>query len=400
MIDLFFVMLVFSQYCMPKVGTDASLYLPDESCSNAKVLDCVRKNGDNCAKTGNPSNRYFGTEHGSEVELTPTAVNVAGGSKEPLKLSFDDASGVTITSHKKLTLNAGEDISLYTPKRIVIKATSQLMAKKLAAQSGFAIEGEYHFLSENVLAEGRDQTSYPPYNDEPQEGTPPPPPEPPPEKKFSWGKLLGNVVGALAIVAAVTVATLGAGTVVIAGAVAAGTAAVAAKAISDISRGEVSDFGDYAADAFRESVIGAVFGPLGAGAPILGKMVVGGVSGAAESIVSQLTDGDPGFSWGQVLFTAGVGFGTAGLLDAKILQKTVGEYISQGATKIAPKWIADEFGQGLHEGNSAICPKSRECCFRQSYPRFYGYRPRRQGIGTKACEWYNYSTCRPRACIS
>ncbi|MFE4572871.1 hypothetical protein [Paenibacillus chitinolyticus] len=348
-----------AMYCMPKAGTDASLYLPDDSCGNAKVLDCVRKNGDSCAKTGNPSNRYFGTEHGSEVELTPTAVNVAGGSKEPLKLSFDDASGVTITSHKKLTLNAGEDISLYTPKRIVIKATSQLMAKKLAAQSGFAIEGEYHFLSENVLAEGRDQTSYPAYNDEPQKGTPPPPPPPPPEKKFSWGKLLGNVVGALAIVAvvavvaAVTVATLGAGTVVIAavaaGAVAAGTAAVAAKAISDISRGEVSDFGDYAADAFRESVIGAVsgavFGPLGAGAPILGKMVVGGVSGAAESIVSQLTDGDPGFSWGQVLFTAGVGFGTAGLLDAKIAQKTIGEYISQGATKIAPKWIADGFGK-------------------------------------------------------
>ncbi|MEY9095213.1 hypothetical protein ABH899_003824 [Paenibacillus sp. RC84] len=348
-----------AMYCMPKAGTDASLYLPDDSCGNAKVLDCVRKNGDSCAKTGNPSNRYFGTEHGSEVELTPTAVNVAGGSKEPLKLSFDDASGVTITSHKKLTLNAGEDISLYTPKRIVIKATSQLMAKKLAAQSGFAIEGEYHFLSENVLAEGRDQTSYSPYNDEPQKGTPPPPPEPPPEKKFSWGKLLGNVVGALAIVAvvavvaAVTVATLGAGTVVIAavaaGAAAAGTAAVAAKAISDISRGEVSDFGDYAADAFRESVIGAVsgavFGPLGAGAPILGKMVVGGVSGAAESIVSQLTDSDPGFSWGQVLFTAGVGFGTAGLLDAKIAQKTIGEYISQGATKIAPKWIADGFGK-------------------------------------------------------
>ncbi|WP_241688786.1 hypothetical protein [Paenibacillus chitinolyticus] len=166
---------------MPKAGTDASLYLPDDSYSNAKVLDCVRKNGDSCAKTGNPSNRYFGTEHGSEVELTPTAVNVAGGSKEPLKLSFDDASGVTITSHKKLTLNAGEDISLYTPKRIVIKATSQLMAKKLAAQSGFAIEGEYHFLSENVLAEGRDQTAYPAYNDEPQKETPPPPP--PPEQR-------------------------------------------------------------------------------------------------------------------------------------------------------------------------------------------------------------------------
>ncbi|MGE6230390.1 HNH endonuclease [Paenibacillus chitinolyticus] len=339
-----------AMYCMPKAGTDASLYLPDDSCGNAKVLDCVRKNGDSCAKTGNPSNRYFGTEHGSEVELTPTAVNVAGGSKEPLKLSFDDASGVTITSHKKLTLNAGEDISLYTPKRIVIKATSQLMAKKLAAQSGFAIEGEYHFLSENVLAEGRDQTAYPPYNDEPQKGTPPPPPPPPPEKKFSWGKLLGNVVAGLAVVAVVavaaafTVATLGAGAVivgaVVAGAAIAGTAAVASMAVSDIMRGEVSDMSDYVMSGLRESVIGAVsgavFGPLGVMGTLGGKMVLGGVTNAFESVIRQTMEGK-GFSFETLATDALIGGLTAGVLDSRIV-KGVAKHIGNGINKVAP-WI-------------------------------------------------------------
>ncbi|MFC9777496.1 hypothetical protein [Paenibacillus chitinolyticus] len=324
-----------AMYCMPKAGTDASLYLPDDSCSNAKVLDCVRKNGDSCAKTGNPSNRYFGTEHGSEVELTPTAVNVAGGSKEPLKLSFDDASGVTITSHKKLTLNAGEDISLYTPKRIVIKATSQLMAKKLAAQSGFAIEGEYHFLSENVLAEGRDQTSYSPYNDEPQKGTPPPPPEPPPKKKFSWGGLLIAAVAVVAVVAvvALSVATFGAGAVLAGaaiGAVIGAVGAVASTAASDIAKGEFSGVGDYLFNALKGATVGAVcgaiFGPFGglggAGGSLLpqtggqvaqklGAMLfIGGVDNYTGYVASELMEGrEPTLAGGMGAFKDGVLFG-------------------------------------------------------------------------------------------
>ncbi|MEC0226303.1 contractile injection system protein, VgrG/Pvc8 family [Paenibacillus alba] len=268
-----------AMYCMPKVGTQASLYVPDASGAGALVVGSVRSNGASCAKMGDPSQRYFGTEHGSELALLPSAIHLTGGSKEPLKLSFDDETGITMTSHKKLTLNAKMDISLYTPKRVVIRAQSQLMAKKLAAQSGFTIEGDYHFLGTNVKAAGTDRTSFAPYDDEPKRGVKPePPPEPPKKKKkFSWGKLAGNVLGALAVVAvvavvaAVTVATLGAGAVVIgavvAGVMAAGAVAVGSKAASDIRRGEVSDFSDYApADAFRElmsgAASGALFGPV------------------------------------------------------------------------------------------------------------------------------------------
>jgi hypothetical protein len=110
----------------------------------AMVVGGVRENGDSCAKTGNPDNRYFGTEHGSELEITPTAVNLTGGSSEPLKVSFDDEIGITITSHKNLTLGAKEELSLYTPKKVVIQATSQLMAKRLTKLAGFTVESEYH----------------------------------------------------------------------------------------------------------------------------------------------------------------------------------------------------------------------------------------------------------------
>ncbi|MFF2094578.1 hypothetical protein ACFVVF_29190, partial [Paenibacillus sp. NPDC058174] len=147
-----------AMYSMPQVGTHASLYFPDGSAANAIVVGAVRKNGGSSPKTSNPNNRYFGTEHGSELEMTPTALNLTGGSKEPLKLSFDDNYGITLTSHKKLTLNAADEISLFTPKRILINAQSQILARKGQLPNGLIIESEYHLSSNSIRAEGTDQT--------------------------------------------------------------------------------------------------------------------------------------------------------------------------------------------------------------------------------------------------
>ncbi|CAH1225974.1 hypothetical protein PAECIP111893_05308 [Paenibacillus plantiphilus] len=247
------------------------------------------------------------------------------------------------------------------------------MANKLGKLSGFAIENEYHFLGDHVMAEGTDQTSYPPYDDEPKEGTPPPPPPPPPKKKFSWGSLLGNVLAGIAVVvvvavvAAVTVATLGAGTVVIGavfmGAMAAGSIAVGSRAISDIARDEVSSTWDYMTDAFRESMIGAasgaIFGPFAAGARVMGQMVVGGVTGVFESVVSQLTDNREGFSLGEALFSGGIGFLTGGLLDVKIARRTIGDYLGSGIGKITPDWLKRGFGSIFDGFGSAVQGLSR-----------------------------------------
>jgi len=115
---------------------------------------------------------------------------------------------------------------------------TQIMAYKTGGTLGIAVEDEYHLLGENVWADGSDRSTYPPYTNEPQRGTPPPPPP----KPFDWRKLGRNVLDGLAIVvgvaalAAFTVATLGAGPLIIGavavGAAAAGGIAVGAQAVN------------------------------------------------------------------------------------------------------------------------------------------------------------------------
>lgn len=343
-------------YCMPQVGTQSSLYFPDATGKQAMVLGSVRKNGDSCAKTGNPNIRYFGTEHGSELELSPTAINIVSGSKEPLKLTIDDNVGITMTSHKRLLLDAKEEISLYTPKRIVIHAQSQFFAKKTSAKSGFAIESEYHFLGTEVQAEGRDRTTFPPYNDEPQKGTPPPP-DPP----FSWGKLLVGVVAAVAIVGAValTVATFGAGAVIGAAVVGAALGAIGGvvmTASSDIANGKMSSAYDYLKNAAKGALIGAIcgaiFGPavgIGGGAvvPMTGGlttsgiasgMFVGGASGYIDYSIRELWDGrTPDAVEAIESFAVGGMFGGAFILGGSWLAQGVSKIKGMGKGGVAPK---------------------------------------------------------------
>ncbi|MCY6354749.1 late control protein D, partial [Clostridium sp. ZS2-4] len=65
-----------AMYSMPIVGTSARLYFPDETSELPIVTGCVRTNGSSCAKTSDTTKRYFGTEHGSEIEMTPSALNI------------------------------------------------------------------------------------------------------------------------------------------------------------------------------------------------------------------------------------------------------------------------------------------------------------------------------------
>ena len=325
-------------YSMPVVGTSARLYFPNEESEDPIVTGCVRSNGDSCAKTSDTKNRYFGTEHGSEIEMTPGAVNIKGGSKEPLSISFDDSTGITLKSPKNLNLSASDDIIIKTPANVKVKAQSQIGVVKSGTENGLSIETDMHFKGSNVIKDGSDRETYAPFDDEPKAGTKPEPPAPPPEEKkpFDWGKLATNVLAGLAVVALVTVAvvavavTCGAAAPVVgaiaAGAAIAGTAAVASQAASDISRGEVSDMSTYMAVGAREAFIGAVsgaiFGPFGAGEALAGKMVLGGLTNGFESVLRQTLEGK-GIDFKTVLFDMGVGAATGGLFHGagKLFEK-------------------------------------------------------------------------------
>jgi hypothetical protein len=335
-------------YCMPIVGTNTSLYISDISGDNAVILGCVRKNGGDCEKTGNPDIRYFGTEHGSELEMAPSSISFTGGSKETLKMSLDDAEGVKLTSHKKLTFGATEEISFITPKTITISAVSQMCFMKTNSSSGFAIENEFHFLSGNVIIDASDRSAFPAFA---------PAAEAPAKKSpFSWGKLLTNVaiglavVAAVAVVAVAVVATAGAAAGVVAavaiGAGIGGTAAVASMAVGDVMRGEVSDASDYAIAGAREAFIGAVsgaiFGPA-AISTIKGAMGLGALTNAFESVLRQDLEGRS-LNPLEVLLDAGIGALTGGIFHGggKLIswvrnggKKVAGEVVEEGAEKAA-----------------------------------------------------------------
>ncbi|WP_319001723.1 hypothetical protein, partial [Clostridium estertheticum] len=323
-------------YSMPIVGTSASLYFPSETSEEPIVTGCVRKNGSGCAKTADTTKRYFGTEHGSEIEMVPGALNIKGGSKEPLSISFDDAVGVTIKSHKKLSLNAAGGIIMKTPQSVKLNAQSQILVAKAGTKSGFSMETDLHFLSNNVIKNGSDREAFAAFDDEPTIGKKP---EHKPVKKavvvkakkketkkeekkkgFNWGKLAGNVLAAVAVVAVVAavvaLVVVSAGTAIpaVAGALAAvGTTAgsvgwaafaggmtmgligVAGKAKSDHDSGEVSDMSSYtsigAQESFVGAVTGAISGPFGLLKDIKGIIKLGGVTGGVESLIRQTLDG-------------------------------------------------------------------------------------------------------------
>jgi|GEM_PF-665878 len=339
-------------YSMPIVGTSAKLYFPNETSEDPIITGCVRNNGSSCPKTSDTTKRYLGTEHGSEIEMIPNALNIKGGSPDPLSISFDDNIGVTLTSHQKLTIDAKDDIIMKTPKSVKIQATSQLLINKTGTQSGISMETDIHFLSNEVIENGRDREAFAAIDNTPPEPVKKVETVKKEEKKgFDWGKLGKNVLAGLAVVAVVTVAavaiavTAGAATgVVVAIGVSAavsGTAAVASQAISDVKRGEVSDIKDYmwagGREAFIGAVSGAIFGPFGATEALAGKMALGGVTNGFESVLRQTIEGK-GIDFKTVLLDTGFGAVTGGLFHGagKMFEKA-SPFVKNAFSKVISK---------------------------------------------------------------
>ena len=71
--------------------------------------------------------------------MTLGAVNIKGASKEPLSISFDDSTGVTLKSPKNLNLSADADIIIKTLASVKVKAQIQKMPEKCAHMSNISI---------------------------------------------------------------------------------------------------------------------------------------------------------------------------------------------------------------------------------------------------------------------
>ena len=238
-------------YCMPQKGTKTSLYIGNGDEAQGIATGCIRTNGSTCEGTGSPEKKSFRSEHGKGMDLYPQRMGLDGG--ETGKITFEDETGTTIESNGGLVLMAKEGIRLESMTGIAMQGMSDIMALYSEGASSLCVNGSVDMLGRLAGISASKYTGYPPYDDAPKEG------------EFDWEGFTRNlaiglgVVAVCAIGAAISIATLGAGSILAGAFIGAGIGALsttAMKAGEEISTGNVRS----AKEAFRDVGISAASG--------------------------------------------------------------------------------------------------------------------------------------------
>ena len=264
-------------YCMPQKGTKTSLYIGNGDEAQGIATGCIRTNGSTCEGTRSPEKKSFRSEHGKGMDLYPQRMEFNGG--EIGKITFEDETGTTIESNGGLVLMAKEGIRLESMTGIAMQGMSDIMALYAEGASSLCVNGSVDMLGRLAGISASKYTGYPPYDDAPKEG------------EFDWDGFTRNlaiglgVVAVCAIGAAISIATLGAGSILAGVFIGAGIGALSTTAMK---AGEENSTGNVrsAKEAFRDvgisAVSGFITGAFGAKFPGAHRLV----EGVVDTVVS------------------------------------------------------------------------------------------------------------------
>lgn len=282
-------------YCMPQKGTKTSLYIGNGDEAQGIATGCIRTNGSTCEGTGSPEKKSFRSEHGKGMDLYPQRMGLDGG--ETGKITFEDETGTTIESNGGLVLMAKEGIRLESMTGIAMQGMSDIMALYAEGASSLCVNGSVDMLGRLAGISASKYTGYPPYDDAPKEG------------EFDWDGFTRNlaiglgVVAVCAIGAAISIATLGAGSILAGAFIGAGIGALsttAMKAGEEIATGNVRSAKEAFRDVGISAASGFVTGAFGAkfpGAHRLAEGVVDTAVSAGERLAYAVFDDS--MSWDE-----------------------------------------------------------------------------------------------------
>ena len=265
-------------YCMPQKGTKTSLYIGNGDEAQGIATGCIRTNGSTCEGTGSPEKKSFRSEHGKGMDLYPQRMGLDGG--ETGKITFEDETGTTIESNGGLVLMAKEGIRLESMTGIAMQGMSDIMALYAEGASSLCVNGSVDMLGRLAGISASKYTGYPPYDDAPKEG------------EFDWDGFTRNlaiglgVVAVCAIGAAISIATLGAGSILAGAFIGAGIGALsttAMKAGEEISTGNVRSAKEAFRDVGISAVSGFITGAIGTKFPGMNHLVEGVVDTAVSA---------------------------------------------------------------------------------------------------------------------
>ena len=241
-------------YCMPQKGTKTSLYIGNGDEAQGIATGCIRTNGSTC-------------------------------------------EGTTIESNGGLVLMAKEGIRLESMTGIAMQGMSDIMALYAEGASSLCVNGSVDMLGRLAGISASKYTGYPPYDDAPKEG------------EFDWEGFTRNlaiglgVVAVCAIGAAISIATLGAGSILAGAFIGAGIGALsttAMKAGEEISTGNVRSAKEAFRDVGISAASGFITGAFGAkfpGAHRLAEGVVDTAVSAGERLAYAVFDDS--MSWDE-----------------------------------------------------------------------------------------------------
>ena len=282
-------------YCMPQKGTKTSLYIGNGDEAQGIATGCIRTNGSTCEGTGSPEKKSFRSEHGKGMDLYPQRMGLDGG--ETGKITFEDETGTTIESNGGLVLMAKEGIRLESMTGIAMQGMSDIMALYSEGASSLCVNGSVDMLGRLAGISASKYTGYPPYDDAPKEG------------EFDWDGFTRNlaiglgVVAVCAIGAAISIATLGAGSILAGAFIGAGIGALsttAMKAGEEIATGNVRSAKEAFRDVRISAASGFITGAFGAkfpGAHRLAEGVVDTAVSAGERLAYAVFDDS--MSWDE-----------------------------------------------------------------------------------------------------
>lgn len=326
-------------YCMPKLGTRASLYLPSYNTGEAVVITSPRTNGDTCCEMSDPQNRCFTTEHGKKMGLFPKTMFFSGGAPaETLQIRLDDLNYMLAESTRAIQIVAKLQINIEAP-RVTLSTLQELQTIRSPIQAQarvslivakgtgggnpptgggdtvLTMQYQFDALGEQGILCGTEFHDYPPFDDEPA--------------SFNLsGWLINIAIGAAVAAVFVAAAILTAGTSVIltgalVGAAVGAGVATTAIAVSDYQSGNVRSVGDAAFGIAGGALVGALVGATIASIPSVSQAIESAIADFASSSFTLLPPipgmqivGGPAIGGFQGLTVTGsqvMGVGLAGL---------------------------------------------------------------------------------------
>ena len=211
------------------------------------------------------------------MDLYPQRMEFNGGVIG--KITFEDETGTTIESNGGLVLMAKEGIRLESMTGIAMQGMSDIMALYAEGASSLCVNGSVDMLGRLAGISASKYTGYPPYDDAPKEG------------EFDWEGFTRNlaiglgVVAVCAIGAAISIATLGIGSILAGVFIGAGIGALSTTAIKvgeEISTGNVRSAKEAFRDVGISAASGFVTGAFGAKFPGAHRLV----EGVVDTVVS------------------------------------------------------------------------------------------------------------------